>query len=135
METCVRYNEHSIIDTSIPSILSLEELLVSPNKYKHIYIGDLLNFISVNTIIPTINQIKSKLEKGGQLTIEEYDQYVVCSNIVNDNTTSADFNNIINPRTCLLSIPDVLNILSQSQMRIIEKDIDANKHLIKAINE
>lgn len=135
MEACIKYNQHSIIDTSVSPILSLEELIADQNKYNHIYIGDLLNFIDTSEIVTTLTQLKHKLEKNGILTIEEYDQYNICDNLVHGRISSTDFNNIIMPRKYIFTIPDIFNILNQISMKIMEKDIDSNKHLIKAINE
>lgn len=135
METNLVFNAHTITDPTISSITNLDELNLLENNYTHIHLGDILNFLDLQEIIPMLTQVKSKLAKGGCVTIEQFDQFEVCLGIVSGKLSSADFNNINSVRKNILNIQDTFEVVSKAGYKIANREIDAFKHLIRAINE
>lgn len=125
-------NEHTITSPFIKKNINLTELDKINSKFDSIFIGDILNFLPVGNILPTLSKIKSLLNKGGTLVIEEFDQIEVCLGLINDSISSDNFNSIIRNKNNLFSILDITEILSRGGFTISTKDIDSLKHTITA---
>ena len=134
MEICIKHTDYCIGNASISNIINLENVETLEPIYKKIFIGDILNFLELDEIIPTLIKIKTKLLSNGTLIIEAFDTYEVCLGLTMDLLDVAGFNNIIKPRKQLFTLPDMVDILNKSGLRIISKDIDNYKHYIEVQN-
>ena len=117
------------------NITKLEDLQLLNNELSDkIYINDILNYLDLQQVIPTLANIKSKLVNTGTIVIEEYDSFEVCSAFINGRINSIDLNNIIRGRMHLFNIVDITVIINKAGLKIAVKEIDSLKHYVEVVN-
>lgn len=134
MEICIKYNEHSITNPLIEEICEYSNVDNLQTVYNKIYIGDLLNFVNLNDILPMLTKLKSKLVHEGIICIEEFDLFELSNALVRGKLHSPDMNNVLRPRQQLLTVHDILDVSNRTGLRVISKDIDNYKHYIELQN-
>ena len=124
-------SQYSLRNNLFKNLIDINELDNITDKYDKLYIGDILCFVPQEQIANILSKIKSKLNLGGYLIIDQFDLYELIIAVLNENLSSQDFNNIIAPRQRLFFIYEMVHLLKQLQFKIISKDIDNYRHFIE----
>ncbi len=112
--------------------INIQEFAMSDSKYENIFIGNCLSYLEYGNAIKLLFQIIEKLNKGGVLTIQNFDIMTIASKMVDGQLDFEIANNLLAQKMSHHSIFSIMKSLSpNNKCQIEKKDVENLNFILK----
>lgn len=119
------------INITLPNAQEELKNIVS-NSCENIVADDIIDYFPHSNVEPFITMLISKLRTNGTIIITGIEIGILCRNTISEFISAADFSTVIQLRSSMSSVSDILKVLKKNKLNIQSSSIKGLKYEISA---